>query len=232
MRGRYFRQNPTPIKPWYEKGGGARFSSDRALVEVSYPSLRFEVKDTRVSLEGNLTIIAECGIRTDIATILKFPWSYPDCEPVAFDAQKRFKAWPDRRIEDRHLNQEGWCCLWLPPCSPWDANDPVALRAFLDQLVVFYHRQLIYDATGIWPGQAYGHGRDGYVEFIRERLGGEAGLAELLVPIITRQVTIGRNDRCACGEDRKFKYCHLQVVEDFRRQIGLESLKRIFTSTK
>jgi hypothetical protein len=58
---------------------------------------------------------------------------------------------------DRHLLTGGRCCLWLPLQSRW-TNDRDALLPFLDELAVFFDRQLVYDATA---------GRSGPVANIR-----------------------------------------------------------------
>lgn len=116
-----------------------RLVADKALVAESFPTLAFTVDEESqlVCLEGALAIDSGCGIATLVETKLVFPRVYPQTEPFAYDAARRFKAHPEKDIKDRHLSNDGKCCLWLPPRSPWSATDPNALRGFLDQLVVF-----------------------------------------------------------------------------------------------
>lgn len=222
MAARYFRRKPTRARPWYQRDKGARLAADTKLVAENFPTLAFRIEEQTqlVFLEGPLTIGSKCGITTTIETRLVFPSSYPNAEPVAFDATRRFKPYPGKTIEDRHLSGKGQCCLWLPPRSAWSSANPNALRDFLDQLVIFFDRQLIYDATGEWPGPAYDHGRNGYRQFIEEELQNNAALANSLSPIILRQVSIGRNDGCPCGSERKFKKCHLHIVEQIQLRIA------------
>lgn len=217
---RYFRRKPTPAKPWYQRG--ARLAADTALVAENFPTLAFRIDEESqlVFLEGPIAILSDCGISTSIETRLVFPRSYPDLEPLAFDATRRFQPYPSKTIEDRHLFGTGQCCLWLPPLSPWSPSNPNAIRDFLDQLVVFFDRQLIYDDTGVWPGPAYDHGGRGYRQFIQEELEEDAALADALSPIILRQVSIGRNEGCPCGSERKFKKCHLRIVEQIQLRIA------------
>jgi hypothetical protein len=207
---------------------------DRALVAKFYPSLEFRMDSEKeiASLEGALILTAECGIRTEIATVVRFPWDYPGTEPVPFDAAKRFHAAPGKHLTDRHLGSDGQCCLWLPPCSLWDSANPEGLREFLDELAVFFDRQLIYDVTGIWPGPSYDHGIDGYLEFIRERLGDDSRFSDLLIPIITMQSEVGPNAPCPCGSGKKFKKCHRQVSERIQGEIGVGRLRRIFRASR
>ena len=223
MDARYFRQKPTPARPWYRRDNGPRLAADTVLVAENFPALAFRIDEEAqlVLLEGPIVIGSACGIGTSIETKLIFPRSYPDVEPFAYDAAQRFKPFPGKTIEDRHMYASGQCCLWLPPRSPWSPSNPNALRDFLDQLVVFFDRQLIYDDTGVWPGPAYEHGEQGYRQFIMEELQNDAALADALSPAILRRVSISRNERCPCGSELKFKKCHLRIVEAIQCRIAL-----------
>jgi hypothetical protein len=227
VRGRFFRPGHTVVRPWYERNR-ERFSADRALVAEHYPSLQFRVDSEKqnVSLEGSV-IIRECGMPAEIATAVRFPWDYPGHEPVAYDAALRFQPKQGGKLVDRHLGPDGHCCLWLDPESRWNSRDHSALRLFLDELAVFFDRQLIYDLTGEWPGPSYRHGRDGYLEFIREQLGSDAALTETLIGLITMEIRIGPNDICTCGSGKKFKKCHREVVEKIQGKIGAGRVRRI-----
>ncbi len=235
MRGRFFRPSRTQIKPWYERNSG-RLSSDRAIVAELYPSLQFCLNEesASASLEGSVVIRdAECGIPTDISTLVKFPRDYPANEPAAYDAQRRFKPWPYRDLKERHIAADtGKCCLWLHPRSEWVPADPRGLGHFLDQLIVFFERQLIYDETGKWPGPAYGHEREGYIEFIREQLGDQIAHLDKLLPLITLCSRVGPNDTCPCGSGIKFKKCHLRLIEKIQAQIGVTTIWAQFHPNK
>jgi hypothetical protein len=218
---KWFHQKAGPVRPWYEKDYGVRLAADRALIGESYPTLAFRVDEdlSLVYLEGALGIGSDCGIATQVETKLVFPRDYPHSEPAAYDAAHRFKAHAEKDFKDRHLSSDGKCCFWLPPLSPWSAGDLNALRGFVDQLVVFWDRQLIYDDTGKWPGPAYGHDQDGYLQFVVEQLGGDPKLAGALTPLILGCVSVGRNQWCPCGSQQKFKRCHLRTVEEIRRRV-------------
>jgi len=230
---KFFRQNPGPSKPWYERDGGQRLKADRKLVAECYPGLEFRIdrSDERVSLEGKIILLAECGIPTEISTRVIFPRLYPLYEPTAFDAENRFRALGGKRRIDRHILESGQCCLWLPPRSPWDPRNPAALLSFLDELAVFFDRQLVYEVTGVWPGAEYGHGENGYVEFIAEKLGEPRETLKRLLPVITMDVCIGRNDLCPCGSNKKFKRCHLNPIERVVAEVGIPAIKRMFSKS-
>jgi hypothetical protein len=218
---RYFHRKPTPARPWYRRDNGARFKADTALIAENFPTLVFRIDEETqlVFLEGPIAIRSDCGITTSIETRLIFPRNYPEVEPLAFDATGRFKPCPGKTIEDRHIYSTGQCCLWLPPRTPWRSSNPYALRDFLDQLVVFFDRQLIYDDADVWPGPAYGHREEGYRQFIQEELQNDPDLAHALTPLIMRKIFVGRNEDCPCGSKRKFKKCHLRIVDEIQLRI-------------
>ncbi len=230
MATRFFQRNRTQSKPWYLQHGGTRFEADSALVAENFPTLRFRVDESRelAFLEGDLEFQTRCGIGTSVPVRIEFPRDYPENEPFVFDAAQRFKAPPHKDLKERHILNNGLCCLWLRPKSPWDATDPNALRDFLLQVIVFFDRQLIYDITEEWPGPAYGHGRDGYLEFIQEELGAEAYLFPSLLSVITKPGSVDRNAPCPCGSQKKYKYCHMNLVEKIQRRIGFQNLLSIF----
>jgi hypothetical protein len=229
--GKYFPQNPSPTKAWYEREGGARLMADTALVANYYPTLRFvtDAETKRAVLEGAMGMLSECGIINAIVTRIDFPRTYPINEPSAYDAEARFRAFPGKRLIDRHIVPGGRCCLWLSPRSRWKADDPDALRIFLDELAVFWDRQLIYDVTGDWPGPQYDHGRDGYKQFFDEELG-DSELTSQLLPIITYELDLGRNDACLCKSGKKYKKCHEVAVKDLQRRVGVDNIKHFFSS--
>lgn len=229
MRGRYFRPNRTRNRPWHERNPD-RFCSDRALVAEYYPSLSLYINEesSAASLQGDITIREECGISTSINTLIQFPPGYPTHEPEAYDAKRRFQPWPERELKERHITNNGKCCLWIPPRSPWVPSDPEGLKHYLDQLAIFFERQLIYDVNGKWPGPAYAHELEGYIEFIKEELGAEAIHFEQLLPVVTMRSRIGPNEPCPCGSGSKYKKCHLRLVERIQGKIGTTAIWQLF----
>jgi hypothetical protein len=202
--------------PWYERDGGERFRHDDAIVQAHSPSLEWQYNGGYASLEGTVAIIEGGGVRTPLDVRIEFPDDYPRIEPKAFDMAKRF-PW----VADRHFTDAGGCCLWLPPRSKWRLDDPDSLRMFLDEVAVFFYRQLLCDDTQR-PGPSWAHGVYGYWEFINEELGGEAE-AHVFLAGIGRE----RNDRCPCGRKKHFKRCHWRDHQTLARRIPPSELKRL-----
>lgn len=229
MRGQSFhraRMQPSP-KPWYERDGGIRLAHDRTLVTNVYPGLKYSIDDEagRIYIEGAVRLLAECGVPTDIQVRVEFPDDYPKGEPRAYDAANRFP-----HTADRHFYPDGRCCLWLPPESRWNQSDHEGLCRFLEEVAVFFDRQLVYDAEGkgTWPGEQRGHGYNGYAEFVQELLGGDQQLLILLAPIFANVSGIGRNSQCPCGSGLKYKKCHMSTVEEISRKVGFVTIRVVF----
>jgi hypothetical protein len=159
---------------------------------------------------------AECGIPTRIKTCIIFPDDYPEQEPLAYEVGRSFP-----HIADRHFYRDGGCCLWLPAESEWNSHDPSALIKFIDQVAVFFERQLIYDADPkkAWAWGERGHGVNGYIEFLQEAFGGDASLVHLFMPVLTGKATLNTNVRCPCGKGKRYNQCHAPQIERLIRQL-------------
>lgn len=229
MRRRLYRPGRTlpKAKPWYECDGRSRLEHDRAIIAEPYPDLahRIDRETGRAFLEGSITLRTKCGVRTAIALRVVFPYLYPKIEPLAYDIENRFP-----HTADRHFHTDGCCCLWLPPETLWIPDDVNALGHFLNQVAIFFDKQLICDASGgkAWPGDAHSHGVAGYVEFVRDLLAGSNELLLALAPVFINASLVGRNDYCPCGSGIKFKKCHWNAVQEISRRVGPATLREQF----
>jgi len=100
----------------------------------------------------------------------------------------------------------------------------------LEEVAVFLDQQLTYEAVGKgwWPGRQRSHGDAGYVEFVQELLDGNQPLFDALAPTLANRSGVQRNSPCPCGSGVKYKRCHLRVVEEISRRVGLVKLYAIF----
>jgi hypothetical protein len=218
-----------PIKPkvWYERDGGTRLAQDRERIAASFPGLAYNLDERtrQVSLYGAITLRADCGIATPIQVRIAFPDDYPEHEPQAYDGEHHFS-----HEADRHFYPDGRLCLWLPPESRWDKKDPDGLCRFLEEVAVFLDQQLIYEAMGKqrWPGGQRSHGDLGYIEFVQEFLGGSQQLLDALGPALANSPGLQRNSLCPCGSGKKYKRCHLGVVQEIGQKVGWTRLRAIF----
>lgn len=213
MRGKLSRRSLTrrELALWYEWDCGHRLARDGELIAKHYPQLHFNVdpKTGLMRLEGNLIYTLACNVPTQVPVRLVLPYDYPNHKPNAYDVENLFP-----HEADRHFYPSGRCCLWLPLESKWIPTDANSLIHFVDQVSIFFDRQFVYDAQPAhqprrWPGGERGHGLDGYLEYVRDILNGDEGVIAALVPILQERKGVGRNRKCPCGSNRKYKICHM-----------------------
>ena len=148
-----------------------RLIADRPLMAEHYPELGFGSDPVTglEAFEGILPLVARrSGVVRRIPVRIVFPRSYPDEEPRAFDYTHKFLPHTSLR---HFYTADGRCCLWLPWDSKWQAYQSNVLLDFMAHLATFFNHQLLFDVSGKWPVPARGHGRDGYREFLVEKLG-------------------------------------------------------------
>jgi hypothetical protein len=199
-----------------------RLRADAALVAVHYPGLSLERISDGDAFVGQLTIGSSSGLNTHVDVRIELPRGYPAVEPVAFDAASRFP-----READAHIHADGSCCLWLPWDSAWDPRDAAGIIAFIDHVVEFFYKQLVFEANGHtkWPGAARGHGRLGFAEFVCEALSIEKSFLPRFLPVLADWRGFDRYQLCPCGAPAKFRWCHEQPVVSLFRRVGRQRVE-------
>jgi len=194
-----------PRLTWnHTKKGRERLERERAMVARLFPGLEFGDAGDDVVLAGTIAVVQDSGERDVVAVELQFPPDYPRHEPLAKEAGNRFV-----RSDDNHINRDGTFCLWTPEDSPWRGRDPNALERFLEHLVVYLDKQLVYEVTRTWPGAYRAHGEAGRDEALQEIAECDRHAAQLAHRIVTHgKGSIGRKARCPCGSDLDFDKCH------------------------
>ena len=176
----------------------------RAAYDREQKKLRIGSDDATASMDSYLC--DSFFIRIVLDTVDRNGW------PTVYEVGGRHARIADREnIEtiDLHFYPNGACCLGLQLL----ADRRTKLKEFMDELVVpFFYRLSYTDTHGLEAARhylwdEYSHGDQG----VREYLSDVADVARL---------RLGRNDPCACGSGRKFKRCHLEQVERFKRILG------------
>lgn len=230
---RYRVPVPKKPQPWYLRDDGKRLASDQLAIAESYPGLTFrtDVHKRRCYLEGEIVHISPCGTPTRIQIRLEFSRGYPDQEPLVYETGHHFP-----HIADRHFYCTGRCCLWIDEESTWLTDQQQSLKNFLDGVVVFFDRQIVYDSMPVserrWPGGERGHGILGYFQYALELVGGNVALLFQLLPMTKGGHGRLRNKACPCGSTIKFKRCHLHTVENIARSIKPSHLQWLMQGIK
>lgn len=209
---------------WYEGAGAARLEHDKQIVADAQPGLRHILApDGQMTLQGPFVVRTDSGVPHSIETRIDFPNDYPTDEPVAHEIGGRFK-----HDGNHHFSYESdQCCLWLDVASPWSPRDPAALGQFLDQLAIFYHRQLQMEADPSlpFPGPAAGHGGLGYIEHLQERW--EMSRAALRRMRFALAGQTNPKARCPCGSGRRYRKCHQGEITTFLQKANRASVDQM-----
>lgn len=154
----------------------------------------------------------------------------------------------NRRIDDLHVNKDGTLCL----CSRFKAFEKALffnkelnpILAFIDDLVMSFFSGIIYFETyDTFPFGELPHYNQGLIQEVNED---PQILFKFLEPysamykdesfkfvidylrsqnIFLNKKKIGRNESCPCGNQKKYKKCHLPIVQLIQRLFNLDQLK-------
>jgi hypothetical protein len=208
---------------WRQRARAKRLSKDAAVIAEDYPEFKFtrDAATGEPQLKGEISIPSESGITERIPVRIDFPESYPTKEPAPYDYSDRFE-----HTQDGHFYQDGRCCLWMGWASEWNGHEPLGLLRFLDQLVVFFDRQLAYEANGRkrWPGPAWEHGSYGYLQMLREELRVVPEVFDGLLPAFENYRGFPKYAPCPCGSGKQFRWCHDKSVLEIIRKVGKHTL--------
>jgi hypothetical protein len=209
------------VKPWYKyPEGRSRLARDRIVAAYYCPKLSYGPLVGKVNLRGEIDIEAgPSGIVRSIGTHVQFDETYPRKAPSAFVRRGQFEP----QNASRHFRGDRSCCLWFGRAEDgWDPADPHAFEHFLQQLLVFFDRQLTFDAIGEFPGAVWVHDRPIAEAYLEERLGGDTGLVRAFKEF-RRGATIGGDVACPCRCGQRFADCHEVDFIDLRQRLrGLE----------
>jgi hypothetical protein len=225
--------------PWFTTPHGAlRLKAEQQRIAQRYPNLEFlaDKKSGEVTIEGTITLRTRVsGVPTPISLRIVLPKSYSRGEPRAYVTGRRFE-WGNL---DGHVLDSGKLCLWLDTRSPWQGRDatagwdrasPDALLRFIEQVVVFCERYLVWEAGGkkSWPGGESAHGGLGYVEYVHEALGLELETLKKFAPAFGTKDRIDPYAACPCGSGKKYRFCHRRQVHELRRRCRSWDLEQDF----
>lgn len=206
---------------WHTTDAGRqRLDLDLAMLKAEFPSLTFAVESNGTAkLKGpvSVNIGKRHGITRTAEAAVAFESDYPKSEPIGYLRKSTFKPYPGKTMSDRHMSEDGWCCLDLPGTSSWEPSDQDGLRKWLTNFVLFVHRQFLYDIIGgKWPGPEWEHGAGGWAQFVRLHL--NRRYWQVLVDVV-RAVPGVRGRPCPCASGKPFAKCHKRFVDAFLRRL-------------
>tara|TARA_R110001592_G_scaffold4107_4_gene23009 strand:- start:1063 stop:1731 length:669 start_codon:yes stop_codon:yes gene_type:complete len=185
---------------------------DISAVLRKYPELELiKEQGTPKSLEGIISIYGVSGEKSygTFHIRVNVPLGYPNEFPSLRELSKLIP-----RILDRHVYGDGNCCVTVLQRQVIEAKKGISLERYFSQYVIPYlANQLFFEATGSWANGEYEHGYHGLIQFYVETINTE-NLPVLLTAIEIAKREIEEPKICFCGSERKYKKCHMKVVDE------------------
>lgn len=189
-------------------------NKDLEEIKFFFPKLKFYQQKKRRFLKGDLDICDQEGnyLKTfEIA--IDIPENYPYGVPLLFELSENIP-----RIEDRHINNNGLCCVDIDHELLLLARRGLRLFDFIrDKVYPYFANQLFYEFNDSkYANGEYEHRFQGVIQFYSNRLGLEDPklIVSFLECLISNKLP-GRNKPCLCNAGligKKYKHCHEDAI--------------------
>lgn len=160
-----------------------------------------------------------------------FEKSYPKYLP-----QVILKDHNSIKTPDRHISNNGKCCLATDVEAQEIIGQNYSLEIFTNQLVIpFFASQVYFDNTGKWPYGDYKHYEEGLIQYYQEKINVSKTNIIKGLEVLSGKRNIDRNDICFCGSGLKYKKCHSDIIEPLKLHVNnlyfrqnLQTLKQYY----
>jgi hypothetical protein len=209
-----------------------RFIEEYLQSEEPGLALKLDAEDRSARIRGRLPVDIGGGITRDFKVEFRFEGLDPFAVPEAWDLGRRFPPDSERHVEEHHA--EGWkWCLWLPHSPEVNFSLATGIKEFIDHVRGFIFKQHVYEdrkrlgLSNPWPGPAWGHGTEGHIQWLAERLGSLDGASiERLKPYLSSS-RLAANKQCPCGSGQKAGECHKSIVDEIRAAMDVELVEAL-----
>lgn len=195
------------------------YSKTLAKINDRFPKLNavFSKSGKLVKLSGDLDICDVKGVYWDTFKVeILIPDKFPYAVPEVFELSYKIP-----RENDRHISENGLCCLDMEHKLLRQARRGINLYEFIEKIVYpFFANQLYYEIEGRYANEEYPHGFKGVQLFYSMHLNlHESNAIIRILKAILKNELPGRNDLCPCQSGRKIKFCHKSEI-DFLKSVG------------
>jgi ubiquitin-protein ligase len=199
--------------------------TDIASVLKLYPELETNYSNGKLnSLEGFIDIVdSDLEVRGEFYIRIEIPYNYPH----GFPSMRELSRIIPREI-DRHIYENGNCCLTILQKQILEARQGISILDFIERYSVPYlANQIYFEQYGNWANGEYLHGNKGIAQFYLEEIQTDSYSEVLKVLAIVLNNSIDRNQMCYCGSKKKFKKCHINLIDGLKL-IGRNQLEEDF----
>lgn len=175
-------------------------------VKNKYPKLNPPViRNGFLVIDGVIEVIDGNGKKwEDYSVAISIPTDYPASVPQLYETDGKIK-----RHRDRHINSDGTCCLGPRAKEVKLFTSGGRLIDWMDSFALpFLANDKLKKETGDYANKEYSHGAKGILEYYQDewKLQNEKSVLEKLQMIAGKKM--GRNQKCFCGSNKKYKHCH------------------------
>ena len=196
------------------------FTEEQERLAINYPSLNFITEDNTIFIRGKLQIAKIAAFDIEI----KLPDDYPVFLPDVKELGGKIPI-----ADDRHVNENGTCCLTVPAKMYQNLGKSYSIIDFIDKFVVpFFANQVHYEIHGVWANGDYSHGRQGIFEFYAELLQIKNVKRVTDLMKIALQTFPKLSQKCPCGSEKRLKKCHNVQISNLKKSIPENILKHDF----
>jgi hypothetical protein len=144
------------------------------------------------------------------------PKNYPESLPTVKEKGKKIP-------KDYHMNGREFC-LGVPIEMELYAKRNT-IKAFLDEYLDSYLAgYMFFSKYEFMPFEERSHGVEGKIEFFQDYFSCSYNKVKEWVNVLYNGGK-GRNEKCICGSNKKYKRCHLDKVNELLNNASLESIK-------
>lgn len=211
-----------------------KFCDQLEEVIIKYPNLSIANKNGEKFLKGILDIpndesIIVSSYLVEIYFTNYFPFRFPKLYEIGGDIPNNI---------DWHKFADNSCCITVLPDEILKCKTGIGLLEFIEKYCFsFFANHIFRKREGQYLNGEYGHGIKGVQEFYSNLLKTaevNKWLSYFRYIFLGVGNKYGRNDKCFCDSNEKFKNCHLKIFE-LLREIGYEQclydFKRIFPNS-
>jgi hypothetical protein len=200
----------------------------RIALVAQHPTLHLIETDGRPVIRGSIRIAHDGAdldwyvVEIDLGPLQR------SCLPLVKEVGGRIP-----RIADRHMNDDGSCCVCLPEDYFLRNPGPFDMIAFLDGPVRGYFiAQTLVERGDPWPHGEWGHGMVGYDQWFKEFLDSLTPDAfRAYLETLSREKIKGHH-LCPCGSGRRLRDCHFWLVLRLQRILPSKQARALLTKSR
>jgi hypothetical protein len=187
----------------------------RERLRVDFPELHLVERGHTMIVVGTFPLVDGQKVVDRFAIELELPRAYPKGVPVLREVGRRIP-----RVADRHVEDDGKSCAFLPDEFCYKHPNGVDLIDLLKGPVLgFLVGQSLAERGLPWPQGERAHGADGIIAFYSELIGStDPVILQRHLEVLAAKQVRGHWS-CPCGSGKRLRECHQKHLLELRARI-------------